>query len=52
MGSSHSLRWVVIAPNLGIGAESEAKNLLKHVVMATRDKHRSLMLFTNDNDIS
>ena len=33
-----------------IDAESEARDSLEHVVMATRDARRPIVLFTNDND--
>ena len=35
-----------------IDAESEARDSLEHVVMATRDERRPIVLFTNDNDTS
>lgn len=35
-----------------IDAESEARDSLEHVVMATRDEPRPIVLFTNDNDTS
>ena len=35
-----------------VDAESEARDSLEHVVMATRDARRPLVLFTNDNDTS
>ena len=35
-----------------VDAESEARDSLKHVVMATRDARRPIVLFTNDNDTS
>ncbi len=35
-----------------IDAESEARDSLEHVVMATRDARRPIVLFTNDNDTS
>ena len=33
-----------------LDAESEARDSLEHVVMATRDARRPIVLFTNDND--
>ena len=33
-----------------VDAESEARDSLEHVVMATRDARRPIVLFTNDND--
>lgn len=33
-----------------VDAESEAKGSLEHVVIATRDARRPIVLFTNDND--
>lgn len=35
-----------------VDAESEARDCLEHVVMATRDARRPIVLFTNDNDTS
>ena len=35
-----------------VDAESEARDSLEHVVMATRDAPRPIVLFTNDNDTS
>ena len=35
-----------------VDAESEARDSLEHVVMATRDAQRPIVLFTNDNDTS
>ncbi len=35
-----------------VDAESEARDSLEHVVMATRDERRPIVLFTNDNDTS
>lgn len=35
-----------------VDAESEARDALEHVVMATRDARRPIVLFTNDNDTS
>ena len=35
-----------------IDAESEARDSLEHVVMATRDERRPIVLFTNDDDTS
>ena len=35
-----------------VDAESEARDSLEHVVMATRDARRPIVLFTNDNDTS
>ena len=33
-----------------VDAESEARDALEHVVMATRDERRPIVLFTNDGD--
>ena len=33
-----------------VDAESEARDALEHVVMATRDAPRPIVMFTNDND--
>jgi response regulator NasT len=35
-----------------VDAESEARDALEHVVMATREARRPIVLFTNDNDMS
>ncbi|MEI8155471.1 MAG: ANTAR domain-containing protein [Burkholderiales bacterium] len=35
-----------------LDAESEARDALEHVVMATRDARRPIVMFTNDNDTS
>ena len=35
-----------------LDAESEARDALEHVVMATRDERRPIVMFTNDNDTS
>ena len=35
-----------------VDAENEARDSLEHVVMATRDERRPVVLFTNDNDTS
>ncbi|MDD2546571.1 MAG: ANTAR domain-containing protein [Burkholderiaceae bacterium] len=35
-----------------VDAESEARDALEHVVMATRDERRPIVLFTNDSDTS
>ena len=35
-----------------VDAESAARDSLEHVVMATRDARRPIVLFTNDNDTS
>ena len=35
-----------------VDAESEARDALEHVVMATRDARRPIVMFTNDNDTS
>ena len=35
-----------------VDAESEARDTLEHVVMATRDAPRPIVMFTNDNDTS
>lgn len=42
-----------IAPDMIIvDAESQARDTLEHVVMATRDERRPIVLFTNDDDTS
>jgi response regulator NasT len=42
-----------IAPDMVIiDAESQARDTLEHVVMATRDARRPIVLFTNDDDTS
>lgn len=35
-----------------VDADSEARDALEHVVMATRDARRPIVMFTNDNDAS
>ncbi len=35
-----------------VDAESDARDALEHVVMATRDERRPIVLFTNDGDTS
>ena len=35
-----------------LDAESDARDALEHVVMATRDARRPIVMFTNDNDSS
>jgi response regulator NasT len=35
-----------------VDAESEARDALEHVVMATRDARRPIVMFTNNNDTS
>ena len=35
-----------------VDAESQARDTLEHVVMATRDARRPIVLFTNDDDTS
>lgn len=35
-----------------VDAESEARDALEHVVMATRDERRPIVMFTNDSDSS
>lgn len=46
-------RLAQIAPDLIIvDAESQARDTLEHVVMATRDERRPIVLFTNDDDTS
>ena len=45
-------RLAQIAPDLIIvDAESQARDTLEHVAMATRDARRPIVLFTEDNDI-
>lgn len=44
-------RLAQLQPDLIIvDAESEARDALEHVVMATRDARRPIVMFTNDND--
>jgi two-component system, response regulator / RNA-binding antiterminator len=44
-------RLAQIGPDMIIvDAESEARDTLEHVVMATRDARRPIVLFTNDDD--
>ena len=44
-------RLAQIAPDMIIvDAESQARDTLEHVVMATRDARRPIVLFTEDND--
>lgn len=44
-------RIAQLQPDLVIvDAESEARDALEHVVMATRDARRPIVMFTNDND--
>ena len=46
-------RLAQISPDMIIvDAESEARDTLEHVVMATRDARRPIVLFTNDDDTS
>jgi len=46
-------RLAQIAPDMIIvDAESQARDTLEHVVMATRDARRPIVLFTNDDDTS
>jgi response regulator NasT len=46
-------RLAQLQPDLIIlDAESEARDALEHVVMATRDERRPIVMFTNDNDPS
>jgi response regulator NasT len=46
-------RLAQIQPDMIIvDAESEARDTLEHVVMATRDARRPIVLFTNDEDTS
>ena len=46
-------RLAQIAPDMIIvDAESQARDTLEHVVMATRDERRPIVLFTNDDDTS
>lgn len=46
-------RLTQLQPDLVIvDAESEARDALEHVVMATRDAPRPIVMFTNDNDTS
>jgi two-component system, response regulator / RNA-binding antiterminator len=44
-------RLAQLQPDLVIvDAESEARDALEHVVMATRDERRPIVMFTNDSD--
>jgi response regulator NasT len=46
-------RLTQIAPDMIIvDAESQARDTLEHVVMATREERRPIVLFTNDDDTS
>lgn len=46
-------RLAQIAPDMIIvDAESQARDTLEHVVVATRDARRPIVLFTNDDDTS
>ena len=46
-------RLAQIGPDMIIiDAESEARDTLEHVVMATRDERRPIVLFTDDKDMS
>jgi len=46
-------RLAQLQPDLVIvDAESEARDALEHVVIATRDARRPIVMFTNDNDTS
>jgi response regulator NasT len=46
-------RLAQIGPDMiVIDAESQARDTLEHVVMATRDARRPIVLFTDDNDTS
>lgn len=46
-------RLAQLQPDLIIvDAESEARDALEHVVMATRDARRPIVMFTNDSDTS
>ncbi len=46
-------RLAQLQPDLIIvDAESDARDALEHVVMATRDARRPIVMFTNDNDRS
>jgi len=46
-------RLAQIAPDMVIiDAESQARDTLEHVVVATRDARRPIVLFTNDEDTS
>jgi response regulator NasT len=46
-------RIAQLQPDLVIvDAESAARDALEHVVMATRDERRPIVMFTNDNDTS
>lgn len=46
-------RLAQIGPDMVIvDAESQARDTLEHVVMATRDARRPIVLFTNDDDTS
>ena len=46
-------RLAQIAPDMIIvDAESQARDTLEHVVMASRDARRPIVLFTDDNDMT
>lgn len=46
-------RLAQIAPDMiVVDADSDARDTLEHVVMATRDARRPIVLFTEDNDTS
>ena len=46
-------RLAQISPDMVIiDAESQARDTLEHVVMATRDARRPIVMFTNDEDTS
>lgn len=46
-------RLAQIAPDMiVVDAESQARDTLEHVVVATRDERRPIVLFTNDEDTS
>ena len=48
-----TVRLAQLQPDMIIvDAESEARDSLEHVVVATRDARRPIVLFTNDNDTS
>eukprot|EP01038_Epipyxis_sp_PR26KG_P019791 gene19791-biopygen6387 len=48
-----SERIAQLQPDLSIvDADSEARDALEHVVMATRDERRPIVMFTNDEDTS
>jgi two-component system, response regulator / RNA-binding antiterminator len=50
--SNYNIVAVLPADMVIVDAESQARDTLEHVVMATRDARRPIVLFTNDEDTS